>query len=130
MFRPPYLFDKNAFPVASRPVVTKAPAIIDYGKPFKISVASAKSIKGVSLHRTGAMSHSLNTDIRMVKVAFKQKGDTLTVYPPKLAGTAVGGYYMLFIVDETGVPSVAVKVILGRDVEKRVGKPTSLVVSN
>jgi hypothetical protein len=130
MFRPPYLFDKNAFPVASRPAVTKAPAIIDYGKPFKVSVASAKKIKGVSLHRTGAMSHSLNTDIRMVKVAFKQKGNTLTVYPPKLPGTAVGGYYMLYVLDESGVPSVAVKVILGRDIEKRVGKPSSLIVSN
>jgi hypothetical protein len=61
----------------------------------------------------------------MVKLAFKQTGGTLTVFPPKLPGTAVGGYYMLFITDEAGVPSNGVKVQLGPDIVKRIGKPAS-----
>jgi galactose oxidase len=80
--------------------------------------------------RTGCMSHSLNTDVRLVVPAFKKAGSKLTIYPPKLPGTAVGGYWMLFIVDENGVPSTAAKFQLGRDIEKRVGKPASKFVSN
>jgi len=95
-----------------------------------VGVAAVKKIKHVSMIRTGAMSHSLNTDIRLVKLAFKQAGNNVMVYPPKLPGTAIGGYYMLFIVDEAGVPSVSVKVQLGRDIEKRVGKPLSKFVTN
>ncbi len=76
--------------------------------------------------RAGAMSHSLNTDVRMVKLAFKQAPNgMLTVFPPKLPGTAIGGYYQLFILDEAGVPSESVKVILGGAVTKRVGRPKS-----
>ena len=37
---------------------------------------------------------------------------------------------MLFIVDEKGVPSTAAKFQLGRDIEKRVGKPADKFVSN
>lgn len=131
LFRPPYLFDKNAFPIANRPAITKAPTTVDFGKPFKIDIASLKEIKGVSMIRTGAMSHSLNSDIRLVKVAFTHNGTTgLTVFPPKLAGTAIGGYYMLFLVDKAGVPSMGVKVALGRHIEKRIGKPLAKFVTN
>jgi hypothetical protein len=125
LFRPPYLYDYRGAP-ANRPMIAKAPSVIDYGKPFKVSTLGLKKIKAVSLIRTGAMSHSLNTDVRLVKVAFKEgRNGELTVYPPKLMGTAVGGYYQLFVVDEAGVPSEGVKVALGQDINKRVGKPAS-----
>ena len=121
---PPYLYDKRNEP-AERPVISKAPAILDYGKPFKISTLSRKKIKTVSLIRSGAMSHSINNDVRLVKVAFKQSGSTLTVYPPKFEGTAIAGYYQLFIVNEDGTPSKGVKVQLGQYITKRIGKPLS-----
>lgn len=124
LFRPPYLFDTLTNP-AQRPVITKAPAVLTYGKPFKVSFSSAKKIKSVSIIRAGAMSHSLNTDVRMVKLAFKQSGSSVTVFSPKLPGTAIGGYYQLFILDEAGVPSESVKVALGTAITKRVGKPKS-----
>jgi hypothetical protein len=77
------------------------------------------------------MSHSLNSDIRLVKLAFKQSSATnVTVYPPKLPATAIGGYYMLFMVDDAGVPSVSTKVALGRDIAKRVGLPASKFVTS
>jgi hypothetical protein len=121
MFRPWYLFDSNENP-ADRPIITSAPTTVDYGKPFKVKATTFGNtpIKAVSLIRTGSMSHALNTDLRLVKVPFKQKGGTITVYPPKLPGTAVPGNYMLFVVDEAGVPSKAAKFTLGRDVEKRI----------
>ena len=129
LYRPPYLFDQNAFP-AQRPLILKSPSIVDYGRPFTVDYASLSGVKSVAMIRTGCMSHSLNTDIRMVVPAFKKTGNKLTIYPPKLPGTAIGGYWMLFVVDENGVPSTAAKFQLGRDIEKRVGKPLSKFVSN
>jgi hypothetical protein len=129
LYRPPYLFDQNAFP-APRPLIMQMPAVVDYGRPFTMKYASLKGVKNVSMIRTGCMSHSLNTDVRMVKLPFRKVGNNLTVYPPKLPGTAVGGYWMMFVVDEDGVPSTAAKFQLGRDIEKRVGKTLSKVVSN
>jgi hypothetical protein len=129
LYRPPYLFDANAFP-APRPLILKTPSVVDYGRPFTVDVASLSGIKGVSMIRTGCMSHSLNTDVRLVKLAFRKSGNKLTVYPPKLPGTAIGGYWMLFVVDNVGVPSTSAKFQLGRDIEKRVGKPLSKFTSN
>lgn len=132
LFRPPYLFDARGNP-ADRPMIYKAPTIVDYGKPFKVGVYSTKGIKAVSLIRTGSMSHALNTDLRLVKVPFKKNGSTeITVFPPKLPGTAVPGNYMLFVVDENGVPSKASRFSLGRDVEKRVKalKKAGLLTAN
>ncbi len=125
LFRPPYLYDYKGDP-AARPVIARAPSVVQYGLPFQVKTLSLKKIKSVAMIRSGAMSHSLNTDVRMVKVAFNQSANgTLTVFPPKLPGTAVGGYYQLFVVDESGVPSEGVKVALGPDINKRVGKPAS-----
>jgi len=125
LYRPPYLFDNTGRP-SSRPVIAQTTAVIDYGRPFTIKPFSLKPIKGVSMIRNGSMSHSINTDIRLVKMAFKQaKNGTITVFPPKLPATAIGGYYQLFIVDEAGVPSEGVKVAVGADITKRVGKPAS-----
>jgi hypothetical protein len=86
---------------------------------------SKKGIKAVTLIRTGSMSHSLNTDVRYVKLEFKsgKSADgmsTLTVYSPKLPATAVGGYYYLFILDNAGVPSIAKVTVVGTEIDKRL----------
>ncbi len=106
-------------------MIVKGPDTITYGKPFPVTALSKKGIKSVALIRTGSMSHSLNTDVRYVKVEFKT-GKTinnmvnLTVYPPKLPATAVGGYYYLFILDNAGVPSIAKVTVVGTEIDKRI----------
>jgi hypothetical protein len=125
IFTPPYLFDPATGQPAERPVIVKGPDAIKYGKPFKVSTYSKKGIKAVTLIRTGSMSHSLNTDVRYVKLEFKagksKEGmSTLTVYSPKLPATAVGGYYYLFILDNAGVPSIAKVTVVGTEIDKRL----------
>ena len=118
-YSPPYLFDANTN-ASVRPTITSYPGTIDYGVDFNVGVASADVIKSVVLIRTGSMSHSLNTDLRYVKVPFSSVTQgTLRVTAPVNPGTAIGGYYMLFVVNDKGVPAVAKKVILGRAVENR-----------
>ncbi len=107
IFTPPYLYDPDTGGMAKRPLILGAPDQVDYGKPFKVSYMSDKKIVSVAFCRIGAMSHSLSTDSRYItrglqgwQDSAKTTWDRVTVYPPKLPGTAIGGYYYLFIVDE------------------------------
>lgn len=119
-FSPPYLFDAQTND-AVRPVITMSPKQIDYGIDFNVGVDAAADIAQVVMIRTGSMSHSLNTDLRRVKVPFSKTSDNLLrVTAPVLPGTALGGYYMLFAINSQGVPSIAKKVVLGDRVAKRV----------
>ncbi len=112
-FSPPYLFDANTN-AAVRPVIIQSPQQIDYGVNFEVTVDAPSDIKSIALIRSGSMSHSLCTDRRYVKVPFSQlQSGALHVTAPVYPGTAVGGYYMLFVVNKQGVPSLAKKVILG-----------------
>ncbi|HYG21958.1 MAG TPA: galactose oxidase early set domain-containing protein [Verrucomicrobiae bacterium] len=118
-FTPPYLFDANTNE-AVRPVITAYPSQIDYGINFDVTVDNAESIGSVCIIRTGSMSHSLCTDRRYIKLPFTRTGgNVLRVTAPKLPGTAIGGYYMLFVVNENGTPCHAKKVVVGSAVASR-----------
>jgi hypothetical protein len=118
-FTPPYLFDANTNE-AVRPVITSYPKQIDYGVDFNVGVDDASSISSVCIIRTGSMSHSLCTDRRYIKLPFTSVGgNTLRVTAPVLPGTAIGGYYMLFVVKNTGTPCISKKVVLGNKVATR-----------
>jgi hypothetical protein len=137
IFTPPYLFDPATGQPAERPVIVKGPDTIKYGKPFKVQTYAKKGVKAVTLIRTGSMSHSLNTDVRYVKLEFKEGKSvngmtTLTVFAPKLPATAVGGYYYLFVVDDAGVPSIAKVTVVGTEVDKRLKalKKAGLLTAN
>ena len=117
-FTPPYLFDANTNE-AVRPVIVSAPRRIDYGVNFDVTVDNGADIKSVSIIRSGSMSHSLCTDRRYVKLPFTVNGNVLNVTAPKLPGTAVGGYYMLFVVNNNGTPAISKKVILGGAIDNR-----------
>ena len=66
------------------------------------------------------MSHSLCTDRRYIKLPFSNTGgNVLRVTAPRLPGTAIGGYYMLFVVKNTGTPCISKKVVLGTGVASR-----------
>ncbi|HMP81808.1 MAG TPA: galactose oxidase early set domain-containing protein [Verrucomicrobiota bacterium] len=118
-FEPPYLFDENTN-AAVRPVITSYPAQIDYGVDFNVGVDDASDIASVAIVRSGSMSHSICTDRRYIKLPFTNVGENmLRVTAPVLPGTAVGGYYMLFVVKNSGTPCVAKKVVLGTQVASR-----------
>ncbi len=53
------------------------------------------------------VTHGFNQGQRYETLSFQQVGNTLTVQGPSNASEAPPGYYMVFIVDNTGVPSVA-----------------------
>jgi hypothetical protein len=68
---------------------------------------NAASIRSVVLIRPGAPTHAFDMEQRMVGMTFTTSGNTLTVRAPASGRIAPPGYYMLFILNAAGVPSVA-----------------------
>jgi hypothetical protein len=101
LYSPPYLFK------GPRPTITSSPATIAYGSAFPLATPDAAGIALVSLVRLGSVTHAFNFDQRFVELAFQPSTGGLTVQAPANANVAPPGYYMLFLVDTTGVPSVA-----------------------
>jgi hypothetical protein len=66
--------------------------------------------------RSDHNTHSLTTGDRYVKLAFQQKGAAkkgeIRIRAPKLPAQAVPGIYMLFVLDQSGVPSHASRLYL------------------
>ncbi|MEM8677532.1 MAG: galactose oxidase early set domain-containing protein, partial [Cyanobacteria bacterium P01_G01_bin.67] len=65
------------------------------------------NIDRVSLVSFGAVTHSFDMGQRFLELDFTQSGDQLTIETPESANIAPPGYYMLFAIDEQGVPSEA-----------------------
>ena len=86
-----------------------------YGAAFQITTPNAASIRKVALLRLGAVTHSTNMEQRYVPLSFNAGSGQLTATVPQNANVAPPGVYMLFIVDDAGVPSVAKMVRIGSD---------------
>jgi hypothetical protein len=113
VFTPPYLFQKDGSgQLAPRPTISSAPSSAGYGSQIQIATPDAASIRKVALVRLGAVTHSVNMEQRYVPLSFSAGSGSLTATVPTNVNAAPPGYYMLFIVDGTGVPSVAKMVRL------------------
>jgi hypothetical protein len=106
IFSPPYLFQADGTP-APRPSIDSAPTSVSYGASMDIATGSAASIRKVALVRLGAVTHSDNMEQRYVPLSYTAGASSLTATAPANANIAPPGYYMLFIIDANGVPSVA-----------------------
>jgi len=111
IYTPPYLFaldaSGNAVP-AVRPTISGSPAVIGYGGSFTIQTPDAARAGSIALMRPGSDTHAWDMDQRMLQLAFSQGASgSLTVTGPPGPNVAPPGYYMLFLLDTKGVPSVA-----------------------
>jgi hypothetical protein len=101
IYSPPYLFK------GARPTITNAPTRTLYGESMLVDTPDAANIQSVSLVRLSSVTHALNTDQRYIPLDFTTNTGSLTVQSPTNPNIAPPGYYMLFILNENGVPSVA-----------------------
>jgi hypothetical protein len=72
-----------------------------------VQTPDATNINSVVLVRNGAVTHAFDMDQRVVGLAFTAGVGTLTVTGPPNGNIAPPGYYMLFLLSNTGVPSIA-----------------------
>src|SRR5437763_2845099 len=112
IYNPAYLFNSNGT-AATRPTITSVPSTIAWGGQFTVSTPDAANISSVVLVRPGAPTHAFDMDQRLVGMSFSKGSGTLTVTAPPNGNIAPPGYYMLFLVNSSGVPSVAKFTKLG-----------------
>lgn len=97
-----------AYMSRSRPIIQTAPQTLNYGVQFTIQTPQAGNIKWVSLIRPMATTHSCDTDQRLVDVVINSRNTTsLNVTLTNNRNIAPAGWYMLFISDNNGTPSIA-----------------------
>jgi hypothetical protein len=101
VYSPGYLFK------GARPVITSAPSTVTYGQPFFVRTADAAQISSVSLLRLSSVTHAFNMEQRLNRLAFSAAADGVDVAGPTNANLSPPGYYMLFILNGSGVPSIA-----------------------
>jgi hypothetical protein len=107
VFSPPYLFK------GPRPTIASAPGAAAYGTNLVVDTPDATDIASVAFMKPGSVTHGFDQDQRFVPATFQASGGSLTIQAPVNANVAPPGYYMLFIVNSAGVPSVASFVRLG-----------------
>lgn len=118
IYRPAYDADPN------RPQITQAPKELGYGETFDIGTPQAASIQRVALIRCGSVTHALVADQRYVALAFTQPaGNRLSVVAPPHGGVAPPGNYMLWIVDNAGLPCTVASIV-------RVGPQRCFIVTD
>lgn len=125
IYSPAYLFQ------GYRPTLVSAPESADYGESITITTPDAPTIASVVLIRPSATTHAVNMEQRYVPVDFTQvDANTLQVSTPTNPNEAPPGYYMLFLVDDNGVPAVAPFIRLGGNLPPNVyaGEPQDIIL--
>ncbi len=108
---PYYLLNADGTP-ATRPVLTSAPSQANHGTTMR--VAANSKIAKFALVRMSSSTHTVNNDQRRLSLSFTDLGSNrYDVKVPSNPGWAVPGRYMLFAMDDRGVPSVAKLVTIG-----------------
>ncbi len=123
-FSAPYLFQ------GPRPNILLAPKEVKHGEVFEVAADPVASIQSAALIRNGSCTHSFNSDQRYVELRIVRRLDSkrwwtwvrkpfvglfpqfldaegLELQAPPTPSVAPPGYYMLFLLSDKGVPSVA-----------------------
>ena len=115
IYTPPYLFDANDNLITTnRPVMTLVtPNVLGYNASFTVNYTSASPISSAVLVRPGSSTHAFDMEQRLIGLcgASPQPPCTgsgqLNLTTPPNGNIAPPGYYMLFLLNSAGVPSVA-----------------------
>ena len=122
IYYPPYLFTTNG-QFASRPALTQAPTALTPGQAFSVTVQSSTTPSKLVLIRNGSVTHSTNFDQRRIELPMSMAGNVIQTRLPASGATVPPGFYLLFVLDQAGVPSVA------RSVRVNTGRPVDIEVN-
>jgi hypothetical protein len=113
IYSPAYLFNADGTRAARPGISGVSTAAVDLGSTFQVFTTDAASVGSVVLVRPGAPTHAFDMDQRLVMLNFSAGANTLDVTAPPNGNIAPPGFYMLFLLNRAGVPSVASFVHLG-----------------
>ena len=99
------IYSPDYIAAGGRPQITSAPAVVSYNEQFEIETPQAANIQRVALMRCGSVTHAGDFDQRYVALNFTAVGaTTLRATAPPSGAVAPPGYYLLWIIDQTGLP--------------------------
>lgn len=104
IYSPGYLFNTDGS-AAIRPVI-KSLSSITVKVGGAITIVTNSEVTKFSLIRYGSVTHTVNTDQRRIPFD-SASGTSNTIVIPSDPGIALPGYWMLFALDQNGVPSIA-----------------------
>jgi hypothetical protein len=109
IYYPPYLFKKDGSgQFAVRPKIVGSMTTAKYGNIFSMRLNANTNINRITMIRMGSTTHAFNMDQRFLDLNFIRVGSTdLRAYSPTNANIAPPGYYMVFAINDQGVPSQA-----------------------
>jgi Domain of unknown function (DUF1929) len=111
IYYPPYLYNNDGSGTpADRPTIDIAPDSLVWNQSFEVTYTSPTPVSRITFVRSGSATHSMNNDQRFMELTFSQtegSANTLTVSGPTDRNIAPPGYYMMFIFDQNGVPSIS-----------------------
>jgi hypothetical protein len=105
LYSPPYLFDSAGNP-ADRVELNLHKGDAGYGEQVTLHSPDAGRIERVTMLRCASVTHGYSSDQRLVELSIGARTATeVTVTTPPTPEIAIPGYYLIFALDETGVPS-------------------------
>jgi hypothetical protein len=106
IYSPPYLFR------GARPRIVAAPPAIAFGQRFDVSVAGT-GVRRAVLMAPNAITHATEMNARHLELQVSGPPNHPTITAPASGAIAPAGFYMLFVLNDRDVPSVAHWVRLG-----------------
>ena len=108
IYYPPYLYlnDGSGNP-APRPTLVSAPSTLNMNQNFSLTVGANDKVGAINLIRLGFNTHSFNPEQRLIPLPFSQNGTNITATLNTSPELVPPGYYMLFVLNTSGVPAVA-----------------------
>ncbi len=120
LYYPPYLFRAKAgggAELAPRPELTAVSSLsLAYGQSLHADLLGTPAITKAVLIGASSVTHSFNSFQRRVELDFVQAEGRLAIGLPADRNLAPPGYYTLYVLDSSGVPSSGVLLSLGEDV--------------
>ena len=111
IYSPPYLFK------GPRPTITSGPSTLNYGQQFTLGTPDAARIQSASLVRMGSVTHNLDMDQRFMNLPVTAGSGSVQLGGPTNGNVAPPGMYMVFLINDQGVPSVGKIVKVGAAVD-------------
>ena len=126
IFSPPYLFVSGGG-AATRPSIdSHVSKSTRPGSTIFVTTPDAANISDVTLVALSSVTHTRNMNQRFNRLSFTQGMGGLNVTLPSSSNSIPPGYYMLFIINSNGVPSVAQIINVNSSNALPPGPPSSL----
>ena len=100
VYSPPYLYR------GAQPKILSAPTAVKLGESFTVTT-DRTGMSSAVLVSPGATTHGNDMNQRVIKLPTQVLTNGLMATVPTSPALVPAGYYMLFVLDTAGIPSVA-----------------------